>query len=167
MNPSMAMIDVELISPSPLNPRKHQDPAKLKELAASIKQKGVIEPIIIRPIKGKTPYEIVAGERPPPNDYNEIDSKVRRVVMEHFGVNLAKEFAITEDYLKLKTKAEILAFGKKFKIFPEIKKLMKVKNSGFASCPEKLKKGELIDLILKGGADLVGKVPDEILKVKK
>lgn len=57
-------IELTKICPSPKNPRKHHDARKLEELAASIQQKGVIEPIIVRPVKGKkTAYEIVAGER--------------------------------------------------------------------------------------------------------
>lgn len=46
---------------SELNPRRHFDEAKIKELAASIREKGVIEPIIVRPSNGK--YEIVCGNR--------------------------------------------------------------------------------------------------------
>ncbi|MBN1253965.1 MAG: ParB/RepB/Spo0J family partition protein [Deltaproteobacteria bacterium] len=60
----VAMIDVKLITPSPMNPRKHFSGQAMKELIDSIKQKGVIEPIVIRPVEGKeTPYEIVVGER--------------------------------------------------------------------------------------------------------
>jgi ParB/RepB/Spo0J family partition protein len=53
------------ICSSPKNPRRHEDKKKLEELAASIKQKGVIEPIIVRTAgKGaKIHFEIVAGER--------------------------------------------------------------------------------------------------------
>lgn len=65
---------VELIVPSPDNPRKKFDPAALKELAANIKTNGIIEPIVVRPITAKegpteilgvpvVNYEIVAGER--------------------------------------------------------------------------------------------------------
>jgi ParB family chromosome partitioning protein len=43
------------------NPRRHHDKAALAELAESIKQRGVLEPILIRP-KGKK-HEIVAGSR--------------------------------------------------------------------------------------------------------
>jgi ParB family chromosome partitioning protein len=43
------------------NPRQHEDPHLLEELAASIAQKGVLEPIIVRP-KGEK-YQIVAGAR--------------------------------------------------------------------------------------------------------
>lgn len=53
------------IRPSPTNPRKRFDEAGLLELAESIRQFGVLEPIIVRPLSdddGAT-YEIVAGER--------------------------------------------------------------------------------------------------------
>jgi len=62
-------IPLSHITPSPLNPRKSFSKDKLDELAASITQKGVIEPIIVRTVKDyirsgkKWPYEIVAGER--------------------------------------------------------------------------------------------------------
>lgn len=52
------------ISPSPYQPRVHFDEAELDELAASIKEKGVLQPITLRPIQGKdTLYELVIGER--------------------------------------------------------------------------------------------------------
>ena len=49
------------IFPSPHNPRKHFDQAKLTELADSIKAHGVLEPLVVR--KGGQHYEIIAGER--------------------------------------------------------------------------------------------------------
>ncbi|KUK42107.1 MAG: ParB-like partition protein, partial [Thermovirga lienii] len=54
-------IPIEDLFPSPLQPRKSFDNASLKSLAASIKECGVIQPILARSSKGK--YEIVAGER--------------------------------------------------------------------------------------------------------
>jgi ParB family chromosome partitioning protein len=56
-------IALDTIAPSKSNPRKHLDEAELQELAASIKDKGVIQPIVIRPKTGKPQWEIVAGER--------------------------------------------------------------------------------------------------------
>ena len=55
--------DVKLISivVSKTNPRKHFDQESITELAASVKEKGVIQPIVLRP-KGKQ-YELVCGER--------------------------------------------------------------------------------------------------------
>ncbi len=54
-------IEVGRISVSTDNPRKGLDKLKLEELAASIKEKGLIEPIIVQP-KG-TGFEIICGER--------------------------------------------------------------------------------------------------------
>ena len=44
-------IPVARITPSPTNPRKSFDEEKIKDLAESIKEKGVIQPIIVRPLK--------------------------------------------------------------------------------------------------------------------
>lgn len=49
------------IDPSPDNPRKSFDPDTLAELAASIAEQGLLQPIVVRPV-GKR-FEIVAGER--------------------------------------------------------------------------------------------------------
>lgn len=49
------------LRPNPYQPRKHFDEQSIQELAESIKQHGIIQPIIVRNVlKG---YEIVAGER--------------------------------------------------------------------------------------------------------
>jgi len=56
-------LNVTEIVPSSTNPRTHFDPAKIAELSRSIAEKGVIEPIVVRPRGGKVPgWEIVAGE---------------------------------------------------------------------------------------------------------
>lgn len=57
------MVLLEQIRPSPLNPRKSFPDAELDELAASIKEKGLVQPIIVRPLEVGVGYEIVAGER--------------------------------------------------------------------------------------------------------
>ena len=58
----LASIPVADIEPHPANPRRHFDEAALEELAASIAQNGVIQPIIVRPLsRGR--YQLVAGER--------------------------------------------------------------------------------------------------------
>ena len=56
-------IPVANIAPNPDQPRRSFDPAALKDLADSIKQKGVIQPLIVRPTTKQGNYEIVAGER--------------------------------------------------------------------------------------------------------
>ena len=52
---------VEKLRPNPLQPRKDFEPEALQSLADSIRQKGVIQPLIVRPAGDI--YEIVAGER--------------------------------------------------------------------------------------------------------
>lgn len=56
-------LPVEVISPNPDQPRKDFDPKALQELADSIRQKGIIQPLIVRPTGAAGRYEIVAGER--------------------------------------------------------------------------------------------------------
>lgn len=54
-------IPIEQIHESKLNPRKYFDPTKLQELTESVKQKGILEPILVRPNAGG--FEVVAGAR--------------------------------------------------------------------------------------------------------
>jgi ParB family chromosome partitioning protein len=57
-------VPIEFIKPNPRNPRRDFADAELAELADSIRQHGVIQPIVVRPVKGvQDRYEIIAGER--------------------------------------------------------------------------------------------------------
>ncbi len=57
-------VPVEFLRPNPRNPRKYFPDNDLDDLAASIRQKGLIQPVIVRTIgTSTTHYEIVAGER--------------------------------------------------------------------------------------------------------
>ncbi|MDT7849949.1 ParB/RepB/Spo0J family partition protein [Methylophilus sp. VKM B-3414] len=57
-------LPIDSLSPSPTNPRKRFNEKELQDLAASIKEKGVMQPILARPMPGLfESYEIVAGER--------------------------------------------------------------------------------------------------------
>ena len=58
----MPEIDLKKIQPNRLNPRLEFSKSGLDELADSIKQVGILEPIIVRP-KGDDTYEVVVGER--------------------------------------------------------------------------------------------------------
>lgn len=60
--PVVATLRVEDIRPDPEQPRKHFDKTALKELAATIKEKGLIQPIIVR-TNTDGGYIIIAGER--------------------------------------------------------------------------------------------------------
>ena len=56
---NLAVADIE---PHPDQPRRHFDDDALEELAASIATRGVIQPVIVRPMPGGK-YQLVAGER--------------------------------------------------------------------------------------------------------
>lgn len=58
---SQVMISIDEIRPNPYQPRKHFDQEKLNELAQSIHEHGIFQPIIVK--KSISGYEIVAGER--------------------------------------------------------------------------------------------------------
>ena len=66
--PARPPVETELIlaaiEPSPLNPRKRFDAARLAELTASVKLHGVLQPILVwQRAKGRRRYELIAGER--------------------------------------------------------------------------------------------------------
>ena len=54
-------IDIDLISPNPDQPRFKMDETRLQELAASIRENGILQPILVRPSGAS--YQLVAGER--------------------------------------------------------------------------------------------------------
>lgn len=56
-----AELPVDLIVPNPSQPRKHFDEERIAELAASIREVGLIQPLIVRRRDGR--YELIAGER--------------------------------------------------------------------------------------------------------
>ena len=57
------MIPIEDIAPNPDQPRRNFDSGALKDLADSILQKGIIQPLIVRQVAGQAKFQIVAGER--------------------------------------------------------------------------------------------------------
>ncbi len=59
---SAVAIRVTEIEPNKAQPRKHFDEAALAELAASVAQHGVLQPLLVRPLPGGQ-YQLVAGER--------------------------------------------------------------------------------------------------------
>ncbi len=59
---AVRQIAVDRITPNPKQPRIAADPAALDDLTASIREHGVLQPILVRPLE-RGHYEIVAGER--------------------------------------------------------------------------------------------------------
>jgi ParB family transcriptional regulator, chromosome partitioning protein len=58
----LRQVPVELISANPRQPRRQFDEEALVSLADSIRSRGVIQPVLVRPVAGGR-YELVAGER--------------------------------------------------------------------------------------------------------
>ena len=54
-------IAVDRITASPFQPRRSFDEAKIEELAASIRNQGIIQPLVVRPMGDG--FELIAGER--------------------------------------------------------------------------------------------------------
>ena len=59
----LSELPVDVIRPNPNQPRRHFDETELEELCQSIREKGVLQPILVRPAVYAGQYEIVAGER--------------------------------------------------------------------------------------------------------
>ncbi len=93
----------------------------------------------------------------------------KHLMAKHLGVDLKTEWRLHEDYLKRKTIPEILGICKELKILEDqaVKEFaagtLKMKTDRY----DTLKKKDLIRLILESGVDLAGRVPKEILTIKK
>lgn len=62
--PSDGKVPIEFIQPNPRNPRRAFGDADLTDLAQSIKEHGIVQPVVVRPAAGTAGrYEIIAGER--------------------------------------------------------------------------------------------------------
>ncbi|OOZ24083.1 chromosome partitioning protein ParB, partial [Solemya velum gill symbiont] len=59
---SISQLGVDLVQRGRYQPRRNFDKEKLQELADSISEQGIVQPIVVRPI-GEGKYEIIAGER--------------------------------------------------------------------------------------------------------
>lgn len=62
INLAPQLVETDKVRFNPLQPRGEYDPESLKELAASIKEKGILQPIMVRPTDGAY-FEVVMGER--------------------------------------------------------------------------------------------------------
>ncbi|MEO8668771.1 MAG: ParB/RepB/Spo0J family partition protein [Bauldia sp.] len=57
-------LPIEFLRANPNNPRKDFAESELQDLTASIREKGIVQPILVRPVAGASDsYEIIAGER--------------------------------------------------------------------------------------------------------
>ncbi|HMJ58072.1 MAG TPA: ParB/RepB/Spo0J family partition protein [Gemmatimonadales bacterium] len=61
--PRFLVVEINAVHESKTNPRRHFDEAALKDLTESIREKGIIVPLLVRPRGGNGAFEIVAGAR--------------------------------------------------------------------------------------------------------
>src|ERR1700738_2047950 len=59
--PGPPQVDIDLLEPSPFQPRTRFREEALEELARSIKASGIIQPLVVRPVGSR--YQLIAGER--------------------------------------------------------------------------------------------------------
>ena len=90
-------LEISDIIRSNLQPRKNFDKQNLEDLSNSIRERGVVQPIIVRPSKSNTgKYEIVAGERRWLASQNAGLNKIPAVIIEADDLK-SLEFAIVEN----------------------------------------------------------------------
>lgn len=90
---SLALADIQ---PSTYNPRKRFDEAALAELAASIRQQGVLQPIGVRPVADTGRFEIIFGERRYRASLMAELTEISAVIMD-ISDETAEEMAVTEN----------------------------------------------------------------------
>ena len=60
---SLVELPLSAIKPNPFQPRQDVDPTALDELKASIKQAGLLQPVVVRPLPKNGGFQLIAGER--------------------------------------------------------------------------------------------------------
>lgn len=98
--------------------------------------------------------------------HREMGATARHLMASHLGIDLGRDWLLNEEYLNRKTIREILAIGNDLGIFADERASAYLSDVLGRKSVGQCKKKELIDLILKSGADLAGRVPDEIKNVE-
>ena len=94
--------------------------------------------------------------------HDDFSAEGRRLVADHIGIDLSREWRLTEVYFSKKHKPEIIDIGEAFNVFDDPKAEAFMKSVGRKKATD-LKKSELVKLFLESGIDLAGIVPSEIL----
>jgi ParB family chromosome partitioning protein len=94
MSAGPQQLDIDLIDPSPYQPRTRFREEALEELARSIKASGIIQPLVVRPIAGR--FQLIAGERRWRAAQRAGLTKVS-VIVRHVSDELALEMTLVEN----------------------------------------------------------------------
>ncbi|MEA5504576.1 ParB/RepB/Spo0J family partition protein [Halotia wernerae UHCC 0503] len=95
---SQVSLPLDQISLPPNQPRRYFDSEALKQLTESIKQHGILQPLLVRPLDGEK-HELVAGERRY-RAAQELGLKVVPVVIRELDDNAAFQLALVENLLR-------------------------------------------------------------------
>ncbi len=90
------LCDIDKIEPNPQQPRSYFDPEKLEELSESIRQRGIIQPLLVTRAKGNR-YHLIAGERRLRAAKMAGQDEVPVVVMESTSTTERLELALIEN----------------------------------------------------------------------
>lgn len=168
-------IEISLIKSNPFQPRKTFDPVQLEELARSIQEYGIIQPIILREKQGY--YELIAGERRLRAAHNIGMNFVPAIIKDYSDKemaevalieNLQREdlnyFEEAEGYKKLieefSLKQEDIArrMGKRQSTIANKLRLLKL--------PEEVRQNIVIDIVTERHARALLKLPDAEMQMK-
>ena len=110
------LVDIDLIVPNPEQPRSSMEPKALEELAASIREHGVLQPIVVSEVSsgvGLTTYQLIAGERRLQAARMAGETRMPVVIREAAGAELL-EIALVENMMReaLNPLEEARAFGR-------------------------------------------------------
>jgi ParB/RepB/Spo0J family partition protein len=89
------LLPINLIRASAINPRRTFDEAKLEELACSIQEHGLLEPVVVRPVDEH--YELIAGERRWRACVIAGKGEIPAIVREEMSDKIALELALIEN----------------------------------------------------------------------
>jgi ParB/RepB/Spo0J family partition protein len=103
--PEARRLPIDLVRPNPWQPRQHADRQRLDELAADVAARGILEPIIVRPIPedsadGPARYEVVAGERRYRAALQAGLSDIPAIVRKDMSDEEAREASLVENLLR-------------------------------------------------------------------
>ena len=91
-----------------------------------------------------------------------VSHQIRCEVAKDFGIDLSKEWLITDEYLQKLTKSHLIAMNKRFG-WSENEAFTDFISRRYGTPFQELKKSEMIKCVMESGMDLTGMVPDEII----
>ena len=181
------LCDIDKIEPNPQQPRSYFDPEKLQELSESIRERGIIQPLLVTRSRGNR-YHLIAGERRLRAAKMAGLEEVPVVVMESGSQNERLELALIENIQRhdLNAIEEALAYARLIEDFDltqeEVSRKVGKKRSTITNLLRLLKLPQLLQndvienrisegharvlLRLKDDLDLMEEVCDRIVKEK-